>query len=275
MIIDHISRLESWLFWRDFIDNHPGKFDKLQFPMSIEAYRRVIGPACPFCHNNGWGPVGEKNIYCVCTMLEWLEQSRRDLQDFETPVKATSLLTLHPLGISPEGDQDLLTLLKGLKSWIEYPHGWLVIQGGNGSGKTHALAAIKTSLNGLAAFISVDRFQQKLFGALEESGKVEELIQNLSTIPILLLDDWGLEHENSWTTDTLASIINRRYMYADEFPTVVTFNTPLGTLLTSPNPAKRRIISRLIDSKISTIYRLRQADYRSPIVQKQIARGGK
>jgi len=275
MIVDHIPRLESWLFWRDFVDNHPSKFGKLQFPMSIGAYKQVIGPACPFCHANGWGPVGEKNIYCICAMLDWLEQSRHELQEFETPVKATSLLALHPLGIEngEEGDKDLLTLLERLKAWIEYPHGWLVIQGPNGCGKTHALSAIKTSLNGLAAFISVDRFQQKLFSAIEDSGKVEELIDNLSTVPILLLDDWGLEHENSWTTDTLASIINRRYMYADEFPTVVTFNTPLGTLLTSPNPAKRRIISRLIDSKISTIYRLRQADYRSPIVQKLIERG--
>lgn len=268
----HISRLDSWLFWKAFLEKNPGKFGGYKFPQSIQNYEKETGKDCPICHGFQCGKIKEKMYFCICSTLRWLQQSHHDLQDYETPIRPTSLDTLHPLGLSPEGDNDLKILLRDLKEWIIRPAGWMIIQGGNGSGKTHCLQAIKTSLDGLAAFISVDRFQQKLFAAKDEEGAVQELIQNLSTIPILLLDDWGLEHNSPWTTNTLASIINRRYMYAEEFPTVVTFNMPIGDLLRTPDPARRRIISRLIDSEKSTVYLLRQSDYRSPIVRKQLAR---
>jgi len=270
MIVDHISRLESWLFWRDLIDKNPSSFGNYRFPQPLSVYNQELGPNCRHCGTNGQGTVHGKNIYCICSMLAWLEQSRRDIQDFETPVRATSLNTLHPLGLDPKSDELLSDLLERIKNWIQRPDCWLVIQGPNGCGKTHILASIKTSLNGLAAFISIDRFQQKLFSAIEDSGKVQKLISDLSIVPVLLLDDWGLEHESSWTTDTLASIINRRYMYASEFLTVITFNTPMEKLITAQNPARKRIISRLIDSDISEPYFLTQADYRSNATKERI-----
>jgi len=271
---EYISRLQSFLLWRDLVEKNPEKFGKYKFSQPIQVYEREVGPGCPFCQNlqsvNFRGTV----YFCICSTLRWLQQSHYDLHEYETPVRSASLDTLHPLGISPEGDKDLQFLLGDVRRWIVRPKGWMLIQGGNGSAKSHVLAAIKTSLDGLAAFVSVDRLQQKLFDALKDEGKVQELIQNLSTIPVLLLDDWGIEHETSWITDTLASIINRRYMYAEEFPTVVTTNTPMKDLLSTPNPARRRIVSRLIDSEKSTVYQLRNPDYRSPIVQEQRRRSG-
>lgn len=265
--MNHISRLDSYLHWQKVIGEQPDRFPGYTFPQPYQAWAETQGSDCPVCHDWRSGfvdtPQGKKNIYCICSTLRWLQASYFSLHEYETPIRPASLNDLGPIGVPPEADRDLTTLLDFIGKWLVRPTLWFIIQGGNGSGKSHILRAIKTQLNGLAAYISTDRFQQKLFSIREDSGKIQSLIDSLSTIPILLLDDWGLEHESSWTTDTLASIVNRRYMFPEEFPTVVTFNTPLGTLLTSPNPAKRRIISRLIDTDISKVFQLRQADYRT------------
>jgi DNA replication protein DnaC len=262
MEIDHISLLKSWLFWKDWCKTNKDKLKGYTFPQLSSTYHSCMGEFCPLCNNFGILSHEGVPIYCLCSTLRELEKNHNELKYIETTHKPCLLDDLHPINNPPEGKADLELLLRDIRKWLKHPQRWIVIQGGFGCGKSHILQAIKTQLDGLAAFVSVDDFQQNLFVAKNDEGAVKKLINDLSAIPILLLDDWGIEHNSPWTTNTLASIVNRRYRFSDEFPTVVTFNTPLQNLLNSPDMARRRIISRLIDGEISTVYRLRQVDYR-------------
>ncbi|MDP2364983.1 MAG: hypothetical protein Q8M94_14590, partial [Ignavibacteria bacterium] len=54
---DHISRLNSWLAWRNYLEKNPGEFGSYVFPQSIQLFERATGAVCPVCHGNGTGPV--------------------------------------------------------------------------------------------------------------------------------------------------------------------------------------------------------------------------
>ena len=116
----------------------------------------------------------------------------------------------------------------------------------------------------------MDRFQRHLF-ASRDDNTVEQLIHTLAIAPILILDDWGLEHDSNWTTNSLASIVNTRYMNGPtSYITLMSTNLQVGELLNSPSLPLQRIASRMVDTEISDIFRLRQADFRSPVTQKQL-----
>ena len=268
--VDHISRLESWILWRSKISKDPEIYKGYKFPEPIQAWEKIFGSECPICHGGRSGYFGNdlsKKYYCICSTLEWLQSNYYALGKLETPFKYAKLSDLKPLGITPANDERLIELVEFVECWLMNPREWIVIQGGNGTGKTHILRAIKTQLGSLCAYISVDQFQRKLFAARTTDGAVEDLVDNLSKIPVLLLDDWGLEHDNSWTTDTIASIINTRYMYHHLFPTVITFNEKLENLLRLPDLSKKRILSRILDSEISFVTALMDDDYRSIVTQ--------
>ena len=97
------------------------------------------------------------------------------------------------------------------------------------------------------------------------------MINFIATTPILLIDDWGMEHDNLWTTDTVASIINTRYSFADQLPTVLSFNYSRETLMASVSMAKKRIVSRIFDVNISARYVFNHEDFRAIETQNIIA----
>jgi len=160
-------------------------------------------------------------------------------------------------------------------TWFNRPtNSWITMEGENGTGKTHIMRSIKTHFGGLCAYISADKFQQSLFTAVKNDknkDEVAELIDFVSTIPILLIDDWGMEHDNMWTTDTIASIINTRYSFADQLPTVLSFNYSRKTLMASVSMAKKRIVSRIFDVNISARYVFDHEDFRAQETQNTIA----
>ena len=254
--MEEATRLSSWIFWKKYLEKYPDTLPGYKFPQSAMVFHNLYNGSCPIGSDLTWD-TPKRRIYCICSMLDWLGKQHLETAGIEIPIAPASLDDLR----NSKGYGDLI---KDVRKFIDNPREWMVIQGGNGIGKTHILRAIKTELGGLALFISTDRLQQKLFSAQNKDDEVQRLIDTISTVPVLLLDDWGLEHRSSWTTDTIASIINRRYMFPRDLPTIVTTNSQMEYLAASPDLATKRIASRLLDVNIAQWYTVVMDDHRVP-----------
>lgn len=277
----NISRLQCYLLWKGVYKERPGPLmEGLPFPCSKEAWVQKKGKICPICQDHHEIYHEGKLIYCICEMLEWLDKEENKVEDYEVAVPYANIDDIKPYVIRGyEGcEEETRTLLTYLHKWVETPDRWMFIQGGTGTGKTTLLYALKTALGRMAYYTTSSRFQQFLFASLNtnrEENSTQRLIDIMSTVPILLFDDWGMEHDNEFTTDTLSGIIDRRYSFADEFITVVTTNEEIGKNLISKNLPKRRIASRLADAHISNVFRLTQPDLRNPDVALKVVGGVK
>ena len=254
--MEEATRLSSWIFWKKYLEKYPDTLPGYKFPQSRMTFNKLFDGMCPIGMDLTWD-TPKRRIYCICSMLDWLGNQSRETSGIEIPIAPAYLSDL-------KNSKNYGGLIEDVKKFMDYPKEWIVIQGSNGIGKTLILRAIKTELDALALFISADRLQQKLFSAQHKEDEVQKLIDTISTAPVLLLDDWGLEHKSSWTTDTIASIINRRYMFPADLPTVVTTNSQMEYLVASPDVATRRIASRLLDVNIAQWYTITMDDHRIP-----------
>jgi len=276
-----VDYLASWIFWSKRMLVKPERYKGYIFPAPIQSYEEAMGKICPICNGVGKGDIldddGQSiNVVCICSLLKWLQSRYYTLNNYETKVMPASLDGLDFTGLSISGESNIKDLVRYLKNtWFNRPtNSWITMEGENGTGKTHIMRSIKTHFGGLCAYISADKFQQSLFTAVKNDknkDEVAELIDFVSTIPILLIDDWGMEHDNMWTTDTIASIINTRYSFADQLPTVLSFNYSRKTLMASVSMAKKRIVSRIFDVNISARYVFDHEDFRAQETQNTIA----
>jgi len=260
------------LFWKDRYTEKPDAFHGYHFPDTLEKWNEAIcHTECPFCRTYQWLHVDwkqwqDEDIHCLCYLLEWIQEKSLVKREFETTIQPAYLETLVPVNnvnnTPPGAANDLRDLKEYVYGWMDNPVSWITISGEPGSGKTHVLRAIRTRFNGMSMFIDAASFQQHLFSARTEPTGVRDLIQELSIVPILLFDDMGLEHDNAWTTNVLAAIINKRYQLWKEFPTVITTNLNIDGLVGSTNIAMKRIADRLVDGESSRVFVLRQKNYR-------------
>jgi DNA replication protein DnaC len=152
--------------------------------------------------------------------------------------------------------------LRGAKDICERfaanPEGWLLLQGGYGSGKSHLAAAIANTCvdAGIATLFMttpdlLDHFRST-FGPSSEIP-YDELYERVSNIPLLVLDDLGAESPTPWSMEKLYQIINYRYNY--RLPTVITTNAKLENI-------EPRIRSRLVDLNLTRSMKIEAPDYR-------------
>lgn len=236
----------------------------------LSYYWESITPKiCPICNGvqSFYASDDGLQYYCLCATLKWLDRRHQEAEEWETRVAPAKLSDLVPLAIPDEtAAKDLRKTLEVVRSFLDFPDFWMLLQGDTGCGKSHILRSIKTALPWLVTYISAESLQSKLFSALG-SGRVDEFRRVLELAPVLLIDDLGIEHKSSFTLDTIAGVINVRYSNHIEKPTVVATNLSFGDLTASPDIALRRVGSRLVDTKISKYLPLTQDDFRNPSVQ--------
>lgn len=278
---EYISVLKSAIFWRNAVRlakvaefTGPGKW-----PESEQEWLSYHRGPCPFCEGLGildGKSVGEKAIYCLCLYLrerDELQQMSREFGSSFSPENAHDLIP--HLTQPPEGCKDLITLLSYLDDWREKPNSWLYIYGARGCGKTTILYNLKQKywLGPIALYITMPEFQQGIFNRREDTEELDRFLGFVKSVPILLLDDYGLEYGSShWTTAMIAAVIDHRYTFANLLPVVITSNLPPENLLNSPDLMTTRIGSRLIDGQNSRVFRLRGQDFRAAM-QEARARG--
>jgi DNA replication protein DnaC len=149
------------------------------------------------------------------------------------------------------------------KNYAEHLNGWLLLQGGYGTGKTHLAAAVANfvlSLGFPTLFLTVPDLLDWLRATYEigEDESYSERLDEIRNVKLLVLDDLGTQNATPWACEKLYQIINHRYTL--KLPTLVTTNQDL-------NEIDDRISSRLHDDQLVGKVQISTPDYRNPVVE--------
>jgi DNA replication protein DnaC len=145
-------------------------------------------------------------------------------------------------------------------TYADHPSGWLVLLGRWGCGKTHLAVAVgrsRVEAGDTVLIQAVPDLLDHLRSAFSPRAgqSYDERFEQMKSVDLLVLDDYGAQHDTDWATEKLFQLLNHRYN--GSLPTVITSN---NMALVGVDP---RICSRLSDRELVTIVRMEEArDYR-------------
>ncbi|GAC1691025.1 MAG: ATP-binding protein [Ktedonobacteraceae bacterium] len=200
-----------------------------------------------------------KLVRCACKVAEVKEQQQHSL------IALSGIMSLDRFKNS---SFDTFTYsLPGLQeayvqSWqfALQPHGWLVLTGLPGCGKTHLAVSIakkRIEAGDTVIIQTVPDLLDHLRSAFNPAASqtYDDRFEEIKEAELLVLDDFGAQQNTTWATEKLFQLINHRYNAS--LPTVITSN---DTHLTSIDA---RIKSRLCDKALVKLIKLEYArDYR-------------
>ena len=146
----------------------------------------------------------------------------------------------------------------------------LLFYGDVGSGKTYLACSIANEL------IEREQVKVKIMNLSQVINQIQksafkldsnEIINNLSNIPLLILDDLGIERDTSYAREQVYNIINSRYLKGR--PTIFTTNLSLE-IIQNPNIELeyQRIYSRILEMTIPV--KVTGEDFRRKIQQEKL-----
>jgi DNA replication protein DnaC len=227
---------------------------------------------CPICKGRGFltldvppgHPDFSKIVPCRCTQARIAAERTQALRAVSN-IGALSRMTFDSfmpdgVGLSERVRFNLHEAYQRSLEFAREPHGWLVLLGGYGSGKTHLAAAItnyRVSLGHAVLFVVVPDLLDYLRATFGPSSEValDERLNAIRESPLLVLDDLGAHNSTPWAQEKLFQILNHRYN--GRLPTVITSNQRLEEL----DP---RSTSRLVDPDLSQVYEIIAPDFRQP-----------
>ena len=148
---------------------------------------------------------------------------------------------------------------RGAIAFAEEPVGWRVYEGPYGSGKTHLAVSIANvrlqDFGEQVVFITAPDLLDFLRMSYSPNSEIsfDEYFDRIRNVPLLVLDDLGVENPSAWAKEKLFQLLN--YRHANRLPTVITTNTPLEEL----DP---RISSRMMDPDVVRHVKILAPDYR-------------
>jgi DNA replication protein DnaC len=230
-------------------------------------------PNCPLCGGLGYLrqdlPVGHpefgKAIICDCRRKSVTELVRSRLFSISRldELKDLSFESFNPRGRTGLGQKQVQSLENAFSHSRQYASslkGWVLLQGGYGSGKTHLAAAIANfavQMGVPTLFLTVPDLLDTLRFAYDSVDTTfEERFEQIRNAQLLVLDDFGTQNATGWAQEKLFQIIN--YRYINKLPLVVTTNLSLDEI-------EARIRSRLQDPELVTTVKISAPDHRHPI----------
>jgi DNA replication protein DnaC len=138
------------------------------------------------------------------------------------------------------------------------PHGWLLLRGGYGCGKTHLAAAIANeflSRGQPVLFVNAPDLLDHLRATFGPESEVsfDQRFDEVRDAPVLILDDLGTQNATPWAQEKLYQVFNHRYNA--QLPTVITTNQDLADI----DP---RLRSRLLHIEFVEQVRILAPDFR-------------
>ncbi len=125
-----------------------------------------------------------------------------------------------------QGLSSLRDACKAAEDFVDNPHGWFVLLGSSGAGKTHLAAAISNAWRALGQdeimFVVVPDLLDHLRAAFNPQSPVpyDRRFDELKRTHLLVLDDLGTESATPWAREKLYQLLN--YRYNAMLPTVIT-----------------------------------------------------
>lgn len=150
-------------------------------------------------------------------------------------------------GLTEKQYETLSHSAKRAYDYAQNAQGWLLFQGDYGCGKTHLAAAIgnfQKSQGNVVLFLTVPDLLDNLRFANRAETTYSTLVEQVQKIPLLILDDLGIESPTPWAMEKLYQLFNYRFVH--NLSTIITTNRRLEDL-------DGRIFSRLIDGQIVDI----------------------
>ncbi len=145
---------------------------------------------------------------------------------------------------------------------------WLVLEGANGTGKTHLAVAIanrRLQQFGEQPFFTTAPdlldYLRRSFNSSEESN-FDDYFELVKSVPLLVLDDLGVENPSNWAQEKLFQLLNHRH--AARMPTVITTNVRL-------NDMEPRLSSRIMQRDVVKHLTIDAPDYRRTVSEEQRA----
>ena len=162
-------------------------------------------------------------------------------------------------GYSDAAKASLKQAKTAAQAFAEEPEGWLVFEGPYGCGKTHLAVAIANqrleSAGEQVMFITapdlLDLLRMTMGG--ESDASFDAYFERIRNIPLLALDDLGVENPSDWAREKLFQLLNHRHVSG--LPTVITTNAPVEAL----DP---RVSSRIQQRSLVQRVRIDAPDYR-------------
>ena len=214
-------------------------------------------------------PVGHPNFgkleICVCRRANVTNTVRERLFALSHLDELADLTfqTFEPRGRKGLGEMQANSLEMAYNRAQHYAqdlNGWLLLQGGYGTGKTHLAAAIANFAVGMGVptlFLTVpDLLDALRFAYSAEDTTFEERFDEIRNARLLVLDDFGTQNATGWAQEKLFQIIN--YRYINKLSTVITTNLSLDEI-------EPRIRSRLSDPELVGFVHINAPDYRRPM----------
>ncbi|NJD60048.1 MAG: DNA replication protein DnaC [Anaerolineales bacterium] len=163
--------------------------------------------------------------------------------------------------LSAEFCESLANALKAATSYSREPRGWLVFTGPYACGKTHLAAAIANSRADLGQpplFISVSDLLDHLRATFSTNSPVslDRRFEEMRSAPLLILDALGEQSPTAWANEKLFQLID--YRHINKLPTVITTAKYL-------NEIDERILSRILDARLCTVYAIKAPGYRGGV----------
>ena len=154
--------------------------------------------------------------------------------------------------------KDLKKAFEAARDFAEHPHGWLLLTGPYGCGKTHLAAAIGNYQTGLGfppLMVSVPDLLDHLRATFSPTSSVsmDKRFDEIRTSRLLILDDLGTQSATPWAREKIYQLFN--YRYNAELPTVITTSSKEEEL----DP---RLNSRMQDERICKVIVIAVPAYR-------------
>ena len=193
---------------------------------------------CPICNDMGFltpdvdpsDPRFGQLIVCQCRQAEIQQRRERRLRaasNLEGALLEKQFDTFEPRS---DIQNQALSIAR---SYADDPHGWLVLTGDNGTGKTHLAAAIanhRLANSKPVLFVVVPDLLDHLRTTYHPNSTIsyDQRFEQVRTHPLLILDDLGAESRTAWAGEKLFQIINHRYNA--RLPTVITTNVAIDDM---------------------------------------------
>lgn len=230
-------------------------------------------PNCPHCGGVGYlradVPLGHADFgkleICVCRRAAVAQSVRERLFALSRldELKDLTFERFNPRGRKGLGEMQSHSIERAFNTARNYAqnlHGWLLLQGGYGCGKTHLAAAIANYVVELGVptlFLTVpDLLDALRFAYDSEDTTFEERFEQIRNAKLLVLDDFGTQNATAWAQEKLFQIVN--YRYINKLSTVITTNLSLDEI-------EPRIRSRLSDPELVSAVKIAAPDYRRPM----------